>query len=798
MATSRRPSQDDGADLEKAAQAQIKTAKHVEGFAPAVDKMLNKKEAESVKRDAAFNEQMRKIEATFTAKGEEQSKGTQVLVDRLKDIQKNTSNGKATQAELSTQNQRLQNVVDTLQHADNISGTELKEMEELVQITRDSIKEQRSDSLAFRALSTATEKIMANSIDITAVASGLLTNSPLITFVSKNLMDMGKGLLAKRKAVREERQSLLAESLEEHQKEAYKQREKLAEEQKKVDEEKAKPETEKPKKEPKKKPEPKGETKKKPEPKEVRPPVVETPEVDPMPDIQMDIPPEMMDYSPRQEEPLLMESESDSETLPELTEMTEEQKLTNLLIKEQTGFVEKFVNFLLYEAADDTEEKREEQARDEKRNRLLSRKDGKDTKTPSEGGFFSKLMDNIPGVGMLKGAIASIGTFLTATLIPAITAMVTGFIAVLPAIIAVGAIVAIVATFVKGFMSAGDILGKEDPSVMERIIAGLGNMYETILGIGDWIFGLMGFETDMKGWFNEHITRPVAEFMETLNIGEMLGDVWDIIKAAPERIMEGVRASIAWVEGVGETIDGMIHAIVDPVVDLFTSIGEWITDTFDVSDEIAAIMESLNIVGLINKMKDAILKYIPDFLLTDEQEKRKAALTGETYVDKDAAQNFVKEQNKAGTVDYNRYGKSKIDDWEAVERMTDEQKSKLIAFDDWDDTTKKRLNASLADSSPKGTPTVAPSTDQPTGGEPVIAMDASQQPVAMARSERTENITVLDNLVKEFETQQAQAPIATPASGSVSSTVNSSSVHIPAAPQNQERGIRDLQKAFAV
>ena len=58
---------------------------------------------------------------------------------------------------------------------------------------------------------------------------------------------------------------------------------------------------------------------------------------------------------------------------------------------------------------------------------------------------------------------------------------------------------------------------------------------------------------------------------------------------------------------------------------------------------------------------------------------------------------LINKLSKAGIVDYNFFGKSKILRWDVVSKLSLDQVSQLLSFDDWDDKTKARLQQLVAE-----------------------------------------------------------------------------------------------------
>lgn len=809
-----------------------------------IDKILKKRDAEIIKQQAIFKDAVHEMGMAIKESGQDQSSDSEILTKELRELFEQSQSKEVSQMDLGLMIRKLSDIEAVLEHSDNISGVEMDHMKNLVNLTRTRIKEDKSNSVLMGALSDSVKYTVDNAVDVTSLASGLFSDSPLVMFLTKTLGDLGKSIIDKRREVREEKNTRLAEQLNEHQQRAYDQRKDAI---KKDEKEK------------------KGEKDDKPQKvmvdgQEVVKVEVVSPDIDisqaELPESEQIIKveqPEIITEVPENAPLERIESDPELNQIQNIADTEEDETLFSLMKEQQltNKLLEQHLDFMMTDSIDSLEEDKEKAARDEKLMRLFGKKD---KKAPLEKkGFLSSLLDNIPGVAMLGPAITGLGTFITGTLVPTITGFLGTLSTLIIPILAGAAIVTSLISAVSNFFSAEEILGKaegEYASLSERIGVFIGGIMEGFASIADFVAGILGFDTDLKGWWRENFTIPLANFLENFSISDMIGNVKDYIANIPDMLLENAKTGLSFlweyspynlffkglkflsdkfdVKGKLATVNEKINEffdnfdLLDLILGPFDDIYRMVDEKFNVSDKIKDILAPLDLAGLINKMKDSILSFIPDFLLSDEQKERKISLeTEEKRAEReqealvDRSKDFVKKDLvDRKVVDHDMIGPSEIIDWKAVREMGTEELKMMIAFDDWDQPTQKRLNELQAQKAMKEVPTPSPTLErqklamlsdkkqpeQQKSREQAINIEIvppKQQPMIAHRIGQT---TTIDNYQKAIEmaenTKNEMPPM--PVVNQTQQINSHASFNVPAIPYNQEKGIRDLSASFAV
>ncbi|AUR97784.1 coil containing protein [Vibrio phage 1.244.A._10N.261.54.C3] len=117
--------------------------------------------------------------------------------------------------------------------------------------------------------------------------------------------------------------------------------------------------------------------------------------------------------------------------------------------------------------------------------------------------------------------------------------------------------------FGKGFLNAGEILGKENVQVSDRLQAGVASLLGGIGSIGDMIAGLFGMDTDMETFLKDNtidITQPLIDGMN--KVTGFISQIWDNID--PSTAMSEIPALIKQnLDKMWESIKGKVTGMFD-------------------------------------------------------------------------------------------------------------------------------------------------------------------------------------------------------------------------------------------
>jgi len=167
--------------------------------------------------------------------------------------------------------------------------------------------------------------------------------------------------------------------------------------------------------------------------------------------------------------------------------------------------------------------------------------------------------------------------------------------------------------FFDGFSNAASVLGKENPSVIDKVMSGFIGVWKGIAGIADTVAGLFGFDTNLAGM--------VEKGLATLYNNYMSG----FYNAVADFITNGVKQIVSFgVSSVGlisEFFDGkkkMFSDLFQAVSDF--DVGEFMTDVKlgfkkKVEDMFSFVKDSIQDL-LVNGI-GSLVEMLPEFARTD-------------------------------------------------------------------------------------------------------------------------------------------------------------------------------------
>lgn len=224
-----------------------------------------------------------------------------------------------------------------------------------------------------------------------------------------------------------------------------------------------------------------------------------------------------------------------------------------------------------------------DQAIREDRQRKLDRLRGEDPVPPDLGPGPDIGPDGNKGGGflkMLEGFMAPIMLLLRSSLVAFVGAAVGLFttMVAIPALIATA-----IYKFLDGFFNAEEIIGKasSDITMLDRVKAGVANIWGTILKIIDWVTNLFGFDffdsTNMEKKIYGALDDGQKKLTETFN---------NIVDYGKEKL---------------KSIEETIKKIYDDVFGLFTASSKFLTDKYD---KLTGFFDSLSNKGILETFKE--------------------------------------------------------------------------------------------------------------------------------------------------------------------------------------------------
>lgn len=178
-------------------------------------------------------------------------------------------------------------------------------------------------------------------------------------------------------------------------------------------------------------------------------------------------------------------------------------------------------------------------------------------------GFMSPIM-MLLRTSLIAFAGAAVGLFATMVAIPAL-------------------IGTAIYKFLDGFFNAEEIIGKasEDITMLDRVKAGVANIWGTILKIVDWVTNLFGFDffdsTDMEKKIYGALDDGQKKITETFN---------NIVEYGKEKL---------------KSIEETIQKIYDDVFGLFTTSSKFLTDKYE---KLTGFFDSLSNKGILETFKE--------------------------------------------------------------------------------------------------------------------------------------------------------------------------------------------------
>lgn len=219
----------------------------------------------------------------------------------------------------------------------------------------------------------------------------------------------------------------------------------------------------------------------------------------------------------------------------------------------------------------------------EDRQRKLDRLRGDDPTPPDLGPIPDIIADGKKGGGFLKlleGFIAPIMTLLRSSLIAfagAAVGLFTSLVAI-PALIGTA-----IYKFLDGFFNAEEIIGKasSDITMLDRVKAGVANIWGTILKIVDWVANLFGFD-----------------FFDSTNMEKK---IYGILDDGQKKIVDTFNNIVEYGKEKLKSIEETIQKIYDDVFGIFTSSSKFLTDKYE---KLTSFFDSLSNKGIIETFKE--------------------------------------------------------------------------------------------------------------------------------------------------------------------------------------------------
>lgn len=158
--------------------------------------------------------------------------------------------------------------------------------------------------------------------------------------------------------------------------------------------------------------------------------------------------------------------------------------------------------------------------------------------SPNKPGLGKGLLSLLPSV---ESIIGGIGSFFTG-IVRVLGSLAPLLIEFAPVIIAVGAVVGGVISFLDGFNNASKLFGEkiDDKDYLRRVYSGFTNVIGSILGLFDTVAGWLGFDTDIEGAFKKSAVN-----------------LFNAILGSFKNIVGGLAGLLEYIPGMGDVAAGM-------------------------------------------------------------------------------------------------------------------------------------------------------------------------------------------------------------------------------------------------